>query len=182
MSILFLVLSVIGALYTLNGLKPLRRPWWLKVPSFLAGWATNELAPHVLVVQIVVVALFAWGGALDGLPGRVGLVITLASWAGLIVMTVVQLRAKRVVERALEEGLGQGYRSRVAPELRPHLEGGLPVGQLLVPFVVRHGDVERVRDVTYGRAGGTDLKLDVYRHVSRPSGCPVLLRSTAANG
>ena len=35
---MFLVLSALGAIGTLNALLPLRRPWWLKLASFNLGW------------------------------------------------------------------------------------------------------------------------------------------------
>jgi acetyl esterase/lipase len=40
---------------------------------------------------------------------------------------------------------------------------------------MRHPDVERVKNVRYHRVRGINLKLDVYRQRSRPTGCPVLL-------
>src|SRR5439155_15796917 len=53
---------------------------------------------------------------------------------------------------------------------------GLDWRHVLVPFPIRHPEVERVRDVVYARAGGRDLKLDVYRHRNHPAGCPTLLQ------
>jgi acetyl esterase/lipase len=46
---------------------------------------------------------------------------------------------------------------------------------LAFPIPPRHPDVERATDVVYHRVGERALKLDVYRHRSRPRGCPALL-------
>jgi len=39
----FLVVSIVGALFTLNALRPPRRPETLNVIFFFSGWLTAEL-------------------------------------------------------------------------------------------------------------------------------------------
>ena len=107
--VLFFLGSLIGALFTVNGLR--RRSLWL--PALV----TSELAIHHLAWQAVLTGLFIWGGVLDGLLGRIALGITLGSWAGLLVMVYWAERAKPVMRTALE-GLGNGSRARPGPDLR----------------------------------------------------------------
>src|SRR5207245_5113212 len=129
------------------------------VVSFFAGWLTGELALHHLAWQVGMTLLFAWAGALHTWPGWVGLVITLLSWAGLVRCIAIARRAEAVVEQALALGLG----ARSAPDIPAHAGGSrapaIDWRRVLVPFPIRHPEVERVRDVVYTRAAGPDLKL-----------------------
>jgi len=79
---LFLAASLWGAAFTLNAFRPLRGAR-RSVVSFFAGWLTTELAFHHIAWQVAMTALFVFAGALHAWPGVVGLVVTLASWAGL---------------------------------------------------------------------------------------------------
>ena len=172
---LFLGASLWGAWFTYNTYRPMggaRR----SVVSFFAGWLTTELALHHILWQLAMTAVFVWAGALRAWPGIVGLAITLASWAGLACCLAVAARSEAVVEDALVAGLGADYRAQVQPATAERFAPGVDWRQLLVPFPVRHPEVERVRDLVYARAGGIDLKLDVYRNRARPTGCPTLLQ------
>ena len=79
----FLVVSIVGAAFTLVALRPPRRPEWLMAFSFFSAWLTTELAVLHLAWQIVAVVLFVVFGALDSWLGWLGLAITLVSWFGL---------------------------------------------------------------------------------------------------
>src|SRR5262249_30916789 len=48
--------------------------------------------------------------------------------------------------------------------------------EILLPFPMRHPEVERIRDVAYAQVGGRELTLDVYRRRDRPVGCPTLVQ------
>ena len=173
---LFLAASLCGAWFTWNALRPMAGPSRRGVVSFFAGWLTGELALHHLAWQFGMTLVFARAGALRAWPGLVGLVITLLSWLGLARCVVVARRAGAVVEQALREGLGprhvEGIPTRAVGPHPPAIDWR----HVLVPFPIRHPEVERVRDVVYARAGGRDLKLDVYRHRNHPAGCPTLLQ------
>ena len=54
--ILFWFASLV-AVTTSNALWPIRRPWWLKLASFNAGWFVNEMPFHALAGQAFVVAI-----------------------------------------------------------------------------------------------------------------------------
>jgi acetyl esterase/lipase len=80
-----------------------------------------------------------------------------------------------VVDRALSEDLGAGWRSAIDAGMAGRLRRRLPFSRIVFgPFFVRRSDVERVADISCGDAGARNL-LDVYRHRSRPSGGPTLV-------
>jgi acetyl esterase/lipase len=173
---LFLAASLCGAWFTWNALRPMAGPSRRGVVSFFAGWLTGELALHHLAWQLGMTLVFAWAGALRAWPGLVGLVITLLSWLGLARCAVVARRAGAVVEQALREGLGPRYAEGIPTRAGEPHPPAIDWRRVLVPFPIRHPEVERVRDIVYARAGGRDLKLDVYRHRNHPAGCPTLLQ------
>jgi acetyl esterase/lipase len=172
----FLGASLWGAWFTYNGFRPIAQPSRRAALSFFAGWLTTELALHHLAWQAAMTALFVWAGALRAWPGVVGLAITLASWAGLLRLFAAARAAEAVVETALRDGLGARYRDAILPDVARKFAPAIDRRQLVLPFPVRHPEVERIRNLVYGREGGLDLKLDVYRHRSAPTGCPTLLQ------
>src|SRR5204863_535286 len=108
-STLYLILSVIGLLFTVNALRPL--PFEAtSLFAFFAGWLTSELPIHHIVWQAVATAVFIAAGALSAPAGWIGLVITAISWAGLLYLTVQSQRSEAVFERALVDALGADYR------------------------------------------------------------------------
>jgi len=173
---LFLVASIVGAWFTFNAHRPMPRRRHRAVLSFFAGWLTAELAIHHVVWQAVMTAVFVRAGALRAWPGVVGLGIMLGSWVGLARCYGAAWGAERIVEEALGEGLGDEYRERILPEVSAKFAPAIDWGQLVIPFRRSHPEVERVRNITYASVAGRDLKLDVYRPRSRPSGCPTLLQ------
>jgi acetyl esterase/lipase len=173
---LFLAASLVGAWFTYNALRPMSGASRRSVLSFFAGWLTTELAVHHLAWQAGMTALFVWAGALHAWPGVLGLAVTLGSWVGLGRCFSIAWHAEAVVEDALREGLGEHYREAILPEVAERFAPGVDWRQLVVPFPVRHPEVERIRDVVYARAAGRPLRLDVYRRRDRPMGCPTLLQ------
>ena len=139
----YLAVSINGALYTLNAYRPARRSRVLLGWSFFASWITIELAPFHLIWQIVATGLFAGRGALRTRPGRLGLAVTLASWVGLALSIRQSFAARHEIRDALKD-----------IELHATPEASLPV---------------RVqRRVTFGRAGGRALRLDVHAPAVAP--------------
>ncbi len=150
-SVLFFLGSLIGLLFTVNGLR--RRSLWL--PALV----TSELAIHHLAWQGVLTALFVWAGVLDHLLGRIALGLTILSWAGLLVMVYWGERAKPVLREALN-GLGGGVGPGPAPTF-----GDFVRARARLP----HG-VEPVTDLSYGPepAHLLDLHLPEDRSTSHP--------------
>ena len=170
---LFLVVALIGAGFTANALRPLRGPlWWL---AFFAAWLTTELALHHVLWQAVAVALFVAAGALETWHGWAGLAVTFVSWLGLGWLFFNAHRDGRVVHDALEQALGPAF-GEVLDErfVAPHKR--LDWGRVLMPFRMKHPDVERIRDIPYADDDHPRHRLDIYRPRSPVRGAPVLLQ------
>lgn len=172
---IFLAVSIIGAGFTINAYRPSSR-WQLLGVSFFAGWLTGELALFHLAWQLVATVVFVSLGALDEVPGVVGLTISIASWIGLLWIQVVALRSARVIERALRAGLGDDYRSHIAPGLAERLARRASTLRLLFPFYLRDRRVERVKNIQYATGAGRRHRLDVYRPRAGVEHAPVLLQ------
>jgi acetyl esterase/lipase len=143
---LFLFISLYGALFTLNAFAPLRRGRVLFMWSFVSSWLTIEGALFHVIWQMAVSALFVWGGALDTWPGRVGALVALVSWAGLLVLYLKARTAALAVDTALAD-----------------------LGVPDPPRRYRRRDVRRTRHVEFSRAGGRRLRLDVYEPAQPPA-------------
>jgi len=174
---LFFAVSVWGALFTWAAIRPPRRPRWMNVAVFFAGWLTSELALHHVVWQALATLGFALAGAFSAWPGWLGLGITLASWAGLFASLRTGRGAHAVAERSLAEALGADYAARVDPEvLRRHAAPPPPRVQRVNPFAFRDPQVRVVRDLPYAPEHGKRGRLDVYAPQSGVRDAPVLLQ------
>src|SRR5262249_47282715 len=136
----------------------------------------SELALHHVAWQVGMTALFAWAGALSAWPGRLGLAISLVSWAGLVRCYARARDAEAGVGDAPDAAPRGDYPRRLLPPVRARLAPAVDWRQTALPFPMRHPEVERLRDVEYCRHGERPLRLDVYRRRDRPAGCPVLLQ------
>jgi acetyl esterase/lipase len=161
---------------TYNAYRPVFAGTRRAAISFLAGWLTTELALHHIAWQMALTVAFVWAGALHALPGKLGLIISIASWAALWRCYFGAREAEGLVEGALQNGLGPGYREEIRPDIAERFAPTVDWRQLLMPFPIRHPEVERIRDIVYTRAAGLNLKLDIYRHRSQPKNCPTLLQ------
>ena len=173
---LFLAAALWGAWFTWNAYRPIYRPAGLATLSFFAGWLTSELALHHILWQLAATVLFVWAGALAAWPGWLALGIVVVSWIGLARAFVNARTAERVIEAALERGLGANYRERVLPGVQERLAPEIDWRRILLPFPMSHPEVERVRDIEYWREGGRPIRLDVYRRRDRPANCPTILQ------
>lgn len=175
MSWILFGLSAVAAIAACNALWPVRRPWWLKLASFNAGYVANELPLHVLVGHWVLVAVLAAMGALDEAPGRIGFALSVAASVGLVVLAVAHRRARIAVDDAVFPTLGRdaGFGTdwtRVA-------RWPFPTSWLVLPGLAwfRTPGSTRIAGVVYATAAGRDLELDVYRPGPRRQECPVLV-------
>jgi acetyl esterase/lipase len=174
---IFLFVCLIGAALVWNAYHP-RNGEYTSPPSFFLGWLTAELALHHVFWQAVATVLFVWAGALEAWPGKLGLVVAVASWVALGRHYARGFEARGVVERALDEALPSGYVERIAPGLRAEVPREIDWAPILRPFPIRSEGVEKTRDIVFARAAAQNLKLDVYRPLDRrgPGGaerCPV---------
>ena len=171
---LFLVLSALGAVFVLNALRPPKATIFA-LGSFFAGWLVSELAPLLLLLHVVGGASFALMDAIRGDAGLAAAVLWAVTFVGLVVLVRQGQRAGDEVESALVEGLGADYLDRIPPEVANRYDLRVPWRQLILPFLMRHPDVTRHRNIQYtgrGRRG----RLNVYFRKDRPTGCPTLLQ------
>lgn len=146
---LFLGVSLVGAVFTLNAFIPVRRIPVLFVPSFFGSWLTAELALHHIVWQAIATVLFVQFGALSSWPGMLGMGITIASWLGLLVLFHDGRRTHHVFDDALMD-----FSS-------PAVYEQLPLSRLLLPFRRSRSGVQVQRDILYRETAGKRLMLDV---------------------
>lgn len=157
-----------GALVA-NAIRPLPG-YWLSVPTMLAGWLTNELAPYVLAATAADTARELARAPRDAS----GLALAAGSVAGLAMLVRQSQRSEQVVESALRDGLGADYRA-LLPELAQVPEGTGFRQELPLPMARRPDNVRVERNVRYSDAGKHGL-LDVYHPRQTPEGgAPVLL-------
>ncbi|MFP6626724.1 MAG: alpha/beta hydrolase [Deltaproteobacteria bacterium] len=173
---ILLVLGLTSLWLTYNVTHPLNRGPLATFAAFIGGWMWGELALHLIVIQAVVVLMLAWGGGLEGMAGKAGLLLMVVSW----VMAARDYRgcekSAAVAEEALTVGLGQQYRQAVVPEFARKFEAEIRWNEIARPFKFRLPEVEKVADICFSRERGINIKLDVYHHRSKPSGAPVLLQ------
>ena len=155
---LLLLLSLWGALGTLAAYHPSRHGRLRFVGSFLVGFVTIELAPHIIAMQVAGAVVLVALGALDAWPGWLGLAIAVVSWA-LLVGCVVQARRSAVVMREVLADLAGDERG---PKV--------PLVSKLFPLVPFRPGVRVVRNVEYHRVDGKRLRLDVYQPKGVQSG------------
>jgi acetyl esterase/lipase len=172
-AVAFLVVSVVGALLTLNGLRPPRRPDVLGILAFFPSWLVSELPLHQVAWQAAAAALFIGLGALDRGAGRAALVITVVSWLGVAVLVRRSAATAEQVESALRAGLGDGYRAGVDPQLAE--EARWRRRHLVQPFGLAGAPVTIARDVPYRDSGQKAHRLDIYRPADGRADCPTVL-------
>jgi acetyl esterase/lipase len=165
---------VFGSLVALTLTAP-RRPRWLAGLAYRVAAVFNE-APFPFVYLLLAFALVPLAlGQRDSLGGTVVLGLEVLVVLGLLVIAWRGARERPVVERALDESLGAGWREGTRARLLDAGRRRPPLARiLLLPFVFRPSSVARVRNVAYGPAGRSNL-LDVYHHRSRPERAPVLV-------
>ncbi len=134
---IFLGVSINNALYTLNALRPNRTNKLLFGWSFVASWITIELAPFILIAEVVSTAVLVRRGALRSTPGKVAMVLTLGSWAGMAATIRQSYAARHEIRTALRD----------LAEVDPS-----------DPLPVRWE-----RHVEFARAGGRSLRMDILR-------------------
>lgn len=152
------VVGIVSAIFVANAFGPRRGRG--RLVSFLASWATIELAAHWLAVLAVVAVVGLAGGGLDGLWGLTGLALMALAAAGLVVF-VLESRKTDGAMRGVVAELGR------TAEIGPGA-GSIPkaprYSRLAVAFPFafgRRSGVQRLRDLTYARVGGRTLKLDL---------------------
>jgi acetyl esterase/lipase len=173
----FLAVGALRAARTLNGWRPFSRTGRTSALAFPSGLTVSELPLHSLACQALVTAGFAAAGGLRSRTGRAGLVLTAASWAGLVGLDRVAGQADEVLEAALVEGLGPDYQSLMAPDLAPPEGVAITRREVVNPVPRLRRRYAATRDVAYGELGRRN-QLDVWRRADLPAdaGAPVLIQ------
>jgi acetyl esterase/lipase len=165
--------SLAYAALTVNAIRPLpgRGPG---VPSFFAGWLTNEMAPHWLALSLADAAAHTTAKRRD----PVALAATGVAALGLAYLIGLARGDREVIEHSLVEALGADYVEQLDALPTP-AELATPWRRLVNPFrtFTRPPVPIRVeRDIAYGPAGKRN-RLDIYLPAEGPiSGAPVLLQ------
>ncbi len=148
--------QLVTAALVANALRPLpgRRA---AIPSFVAGWLTGELAPHLLAVS----ALDTGHEVARGRGRHRDLALGALVVAGLATLVHRAYGVGDLVEDALQESLGDDYQDRlaVAPSAG---DLATPWREVARPFRMHKQEVERIGDIGY-TAGGKRARLDIYR-------------------
>ncbi len=146
---LFLLISLAGTAIAVNAARPLRGPISI-VPSWVLAFLTLDLALFHIGLALLLAGGFALFGALDTWPGKLALLLTLASSAVLFVLWLPSLRAASVADA-------------VAAELELDEVERIPRRLLLRPIPRVRDGVSVLRDVPFARREGRVLAMDIYR-------------------
>jgi acetyl esterase/lipase len=175
----FLLSGVVAAAVTGSAWRPPDRsaatPW--SPLQFLSGLPTSELPLSTLGVQAVVGLAAARGGGTRGVRGAVGLGLTAASFAGLVALQREAGRSDDVLERALQEGLGDDYRERITEPFSPLPDVPLTRRSAMLSGFGARRRYAATRDLAYGDHGRHN-RLDIWRRADLPAeaGAPVLVQ------
>jgi acetyl esterase/lipase len=173
----YLALAALGALNTANAYRPLVTRGRGIVVSFSYGVVTSELPLATLAGQAAGTAVLARRGALRGPAGKLGAAVTAASWAGLVGLHLEARRAGDHLERALVEGLGEDYRSRIVDPKRPAPDEPAPRAARVFRSLRGRRRYRTLKDIPYGGLGRRN-HLDIWRRkdLSPDERAPVLVQ------
>jgi acetyl esterase/lipase len=162
-----LLAGAAAAATTANAIRP-QHVSALSVPSFAFGLPVSELPLQVGLLEVASLAVLGRREARRGWQGKVGVAAFGASLAGLTFVQRQAAEAGPVLENALVDALGPGYRDRITEPFRPRNEVPLTRQQLLVPDMRVRKRYRAARDVSYGDVGKRN-HLDVWRRADLPA-------------
>ncbi len=167
----FLRRQVVTAALTANALRPVPG-YWAQIPAMFGGWLTGELAPHLLALTVGDAVREATVGGRN----RRALALAGGSALGLTALVLQAEGAKKQVDAALVEALGDDYLERLS-KTYTDVDLSTPLSQLVMPFRMRNDEVEVLKDIPYDHEHGRRGLLDIYRpRASQRSDAPVLLQ------
>ncbi len=171
--VIYLIVSIVGALLTVLSLFPGPRRGALPSLFFASGMIVGEIAPWHIAWQVLATLAFAAAGALAAWPGWAGLAVTFASWGGLALAITRARRTPAVIEAALTETLGADYRKAIASEVLAKIGEDRAARAWQNPFRRRERGVERIRGIACGPEQRN--RLDIFRPALRAQRCPTLV-------
>ena len=152
------VISLVVLLGAANALaRPRRNRNSLFQPSWLLAVLTAELVPLRVAVHAVLLSVLTAFGALEHRIGRIGLALTLITWAAYTVLQMRAIRSRFAVDAALDA-------AGIAPSVQPRPTWG----RILFGYSFHlPGDIERVEDIEYTPGHHMDL-YRIAGEASRP--------------
>lgn len=175
MPIGYLVAVGVTAIGTLLAVVPLRRSGRLGLLSWLPSAVPCESPFLACSWVLAVTALALAQGDLGRAGAGIGTAAGVVTAAGGVVLVRRALRAGPVVRRALDDGLGPGWRASVGPSAPPAVPGRLPWTRIVAtPLPLFPRGVRRRSNLPYGD-GGRRHRLDVYQRRSEPPAGPILI-------
>ncbi|MEI7593735.1 MAG: alpha/beta hydrolase [Actinomycetes bacterium] len=142
MAWILLVFGVVSLGHVINAFRPVRRNRLFFVWSFFAAWLTIELATFWLIVDVVVVAVLVWRGALLVWPGWLGLALVVLSFVAQAVL-YGQGRDTSAIARQAMDGFGTDV--------------------IAARTNIERSKVTIDRNIDYRKVDGKRLRLDVFR-------------------
>jgi acetyl esterase/lipase len=140
------------------------------------GWAASEFAPWLGSIAFAVLAFaLATTEVAAREPGRLAVLLIIASALGLCAVAHRASRTPRLLEHALRDGLGAGYQKEIPAARMVVLSDEVPSTRYLQPWPRRTANVELIADVRYP-GGHPRNVLDVYRPAHGCHNAPVLLQ------
>lgn len=164
----YLLSAVILGIGTLLALTRIRGGI-LGFVSLYFGNTVNELPFLAFLFLIFNTVLAAIQNDLNTAVGWIAFGLTLLTGLGLIAVIQRAARTAPTIVRVLDQEIRTGWHESIAATIAVFHPAAF-----LGPFFRRRGDVERIGNLRYGDAGRYNL-LDVYRHRSKPSKCPVFI-------
>ncbi len=169
----YLLASALRALHAANARSPLARTGPASVASFAFGLPGSELPRQHMVAHAASAALAIQRGVHRSRAGKLGLALTAGSIAALWKIDNQSRDADEIVERALRDQLGDGYRDEMAES--PLVPRTTVLPTFPTPTVrkryVQHGHIDYDQH-------GRRTTLDIWRRPDLPvdGKAPVLLQ------
>jgi len=153
-----------------NGVRAFARGDNAGIPAFVFGWPTSELAPWLLGASVLDAGRRARRGAFRGPAGVIALLMTVASWALLLVSHRRNVESGPRLEDALREMLGADY-AAAPPASRFDVST-----RVFRTALARRQYVQKADTVQYGPDPRANL-LEVWRRrdLPRDGRAPVML-------
>jgi len=131
---------------------------------YLAGFVVNEQPILVGYWLCAATLLAAAQGDLSGAAAWIVAAVAAGMVCALIVLVLRALPAATAIDKALDDGIGTGWREAVKGARAPRSDRA----RLVWPLRVRRHDVRRTAGIRYGDAGRANL-LDLYRSRRDPA-------------
>ncbi|GIF01258.1 alpha/beta hydrolase [Paractinoplanes rishiriensis] len=160
---------------TACALWPARRSGVFGTGVYLVGMTYNALPVLAFTLGVASTSLAMARADLSRIGGLLTVLLPLPALVGLGLVLLRATRGIHVPGAAMAQVLGPGWRAGIDSRLGTGLRTRVPLARvLLMPFLRRRGDVERIGNIAYA-GGGRRHRLDLYRSRQRRTGCPVFV-------